>query len=99
MSFESSLYFQEEIYIWEKNIHIYNEMQIYIYTQYILKKKNSWQVIWLSIFCNFNRMIHLSPRFQHTTLWLTYFSESLFHWQEEKAQSVTVVSNPSPSLH
>lgn len=32
MSFESSLYFQEEIYIWEKNIHIYNQMQIYIYT-------------------------------------------------------------------
>ena len=39
MSFESSLYFQEEIYIWEKNIHIYNQMQIYVYTQYILKKK------------------------------------------------------------
>lgn len=37
------LYFPEVIYIWEKNIHIYNQTQIYLYTWYV--EKNSWQVI------------------------------------------------------
>lgn len=82
---EFSVFPGRNLHLGKEYTYLQSNVDLRLHTIYWKKKiPDKWSGF--SVFCNFNKMIHLSPRFHHTTLWLTYFSESLFYLLEEKAQ-------------